>query len=71
MLYMMISCQYSFCASAGPGQLSCDRNSGKQFCTKVQRVVDLHQILAGSVVTFLEPLLNCQCRFKFWGCSYT
>ena len=19
----------------------------------------------------LEPLLNCQCCFKFWGCSYT
>ena len=29
------------------------------------------QILAGNVITFLEPLLNCQCHFKFWGWSYT
>ena len=34
-------------------------------------MVGLHQTLAGNVITFLEPLLNCQCRFKFWGCSYT
>ena len=34
-------------------------------------MVGLHQILAGNVITCLEPLLNCQCRFKFWGCSYS
>ena len=28
-------------------------------------MVGLHQILAGNVITFLEPLLNCQCHFKF------
>ena len=41
------------------------------FCTELRRVVGLHQILTGNVITFLEPLLNCQSRFKFWGCSYT
>ena len=35
--------------------------------TELRRVVGLHQILAGSVITCLEPLLNSQCRFKFWG----
>ena len=33
--------------------------------------VGLQQTLAGNVITCLEPLLNCQCCFKFWGCSYT
>ena len=28
-------------------------------------MVGLHQILAGNVITYLEPLLNCQCCFKF------
>ena len=28
-------------------------------------MVGLHQIVAGHVITCLEPLLNCQCRFKF------
>ena len=23
------------------------------------------------VITCLEPLLNCQCYFKFWGCTVT
>ena len=43
----------------------------KKFCTELRSVVGLHQILAGNVITFLEALLNCQCHFKFWGCSYT
>ena len=34
-------------------------------------MVGLHQILAGNVITCLEPLLNCQCYFKFWGCTVT
>ena len=34
---------------------------------ELRRVVGLHQILAGNVITCLEPLLNCQCHFKFWG----
>ena len=34
-------------------------------------MVGLHQILAVNVITFLDLLLNCQYRFKFWGCSYT
>ena len=38
---------------------------------ELRRVVGLHQILAGNVITCLEPLLNCQCHFKFWGCSYS
>ena len=25
----------------------------------------LHEILAANVITCLEPLLNCQCHFKF------
>ena len=28
-------------------------------------MVGLHHILAGNVITCLEPLLNCQCSFKF------
>ena len=28
------------------------------------------QILAGNIITCLEPLLKCQCRFKFLGCGY-
>jgi len=36
----------------------------------------LHQVLAGElcytfICTCLEPLLNCQCCFKFWGCGYS
>ena len=30
-------------------------------------MVGLHQILDDNVITFLEPLMNCQCGFKFWG----
>ena len=39
----------------------------KRFGTELRRVAGLHQILAGNVITCLEPLLdlNCQCRFKF------
>ena len=36
----------------------------KKFGTELQRVVGLHQILAGNVITRLEPLLNCQCCFS-------
>ena len=43
----------------------------KEFGTELQRVVGLHQILASNVITCLEPLLNCQCRFKVWVCGYT
>ena len=43
----------------------------KKFGTELRRVVGLHQILAGNDITCLEPLLNRQCRFKFWGCGYT
>ena len=32
----------------------------KEFGTEFRRVVDLHQILAGNVITCLEPLLNHQ-----------
>ena len=28
-------------------------------------MVGLQQILASNVITCLEPLLNCQCHFKF------
>ena len=42
----------------------------KKFGTEL-REVGLQQILAGSVITCLEPLLNCQCYFKFWGCTVT
>ena len=38
----------------------------KKFGMELRRVVGLHQILAGNVITCLEPLLNCQRRFKFW-----
>ena len=41
----------------------------KKFGMELRRVVGLHQILAGNVITCLEPLLNC--RFKFWCCGYT
>ena len=45
-------------------------NSGDQFKkkkarTELHRVVGLYQILVGNVITCLEPLLNCQCHFKF------
>ena len=42
---------------------------GKVYEHHIDKVlhVGLHQILAGNVVTCLEPLLICQCRFKFWG----
>ena len=40
----------------------------KRLCTELGRVGGLHQILAGNLITYLEPLLNCQCRFNFWGC---
>ena len=30
----------------------------KKFGTELQRVVGLHQILAGNVITCLEPLIN-------------
>ena len=33
-------------------------------------MVGLHQILAGNVITCLEPQLNCQCRF-FLGLRLT
>ena len=39
----------------------------KKFCTKLRRVVDLHQILAGNVITWLEPLLNLwSMPFQVW-----
>ena len=34
-------------------------------------MVGLHQILAGNVITFLEPLLNCQCPFLSSGVVVT
>ena len=34
----------------------------KKFCTELRRVVGLHRILDGDVITFLEALLNCQCH---------
>ena len=34
-----------------------------------RRVVGLHQTLAGNVITCLEPLLHCECCFKFWPCG--
>ena len=37
----------------------------------IQGVVGLYQILACIVITSLEPLLDCQCYFKFWCCGYT
>ena len=43
----------------------------KKFGTELRKVVGLHQTLAGNVITCLEPLLNFQCHFKFWGCGYT
>ena len=61
-----------FCATAGHS--SCDRNLGDWFqklVTELRRVVGLHQILAVNVITCLEPLLNCQCRLKYWYCGYT
>ena len=33
--------------------------------TELQRVVGLHQSLAGNVITCLGQLLNCQCHFSF------
>ena len=36
----------------------------KKFGTELQRVVGLHQILVGNVITCLEPLLNYQCRLS-------
>ena len=53
-------CWCSFCA----GQLSCDQKSG--------RARNLIQRVVGSSswhVTCLEPLLNCQCCFKFQDCG--
>ena len=55
-----------FCAAAGQSEIGF-----KMFGTELRIVVGLHQILAGNVITWLEPLLNCQCSFKFWGCGYT
>ena len=40
-----------------------------KFGTELRRVVGLHQILPGNVITCLEPQLNFQCRLKFWGCG--
>ena len=62
----MVSCQYSF-----RHVIEIQEMGFKKFGTELRRVVGLHQILAGNVITCLEPLQNCQCRFKFWGCSYT
>ena len=62
---MMISCQYSFCASAGRRHVIEIQEIGfKQFCTELRRVVGLHQILAGNVITFLEPLTKLSMLFQ-------
>ena len=51
---------------AAGGQWSCDRNFIRSvYCTELQKVVGLHQILVGEVITCLEPLLNYLSRFKF------
>ena len=42
----------------------------KEFGMELQRVVDLHQIIAGNDITCLEPLLKIvNAISKFWGCG--
>ena len=67
----MVSCQFSVLQLANHHVFEIQEIGFKYFGTELRRVVGLHQILAGNVTTCLEPLLNCQCCFKFWGCSYT
>ena len=35
---------------------------GEKLRAELRRVVGFYQILAGNVITCLEPLLNCQCH---------
>ena len=69
---MMVNCASItvFCASAG--QSSCDRNSGEWLQDVWYGAPESGWPSSDStsnVITCLEPLLNCQCRFKFWGCT--
>ena len=52
-----------FCAAAGPSLF--DRNSGDRFKKVSYEAPESDWPLAGSVIKCLEPLLNCQCSFKF------
>ena len=69
---MMVSCQYSFLCQLQ--LVSCVIEIQKIGFKKLGMElgeVSFHQIVASNVITRLEPLLNCPCRFKFWGCKYT
>ena len=56
--YISVNCKAMIVTAAG--QSSCDRQN------VWYGAPELHIIN-----TCLELLLNCQCRFKFWGCGYT
>ena len=64
---MMVSCQCSSlccCWSVVRPVIENQEIGFKKLGTDLQRVVGLHQSLAGNVITCLEQLLNGQCRFS-------
>ena len=58
----MVSWQYSFCAAAAWSV----ENQVLFYKVRYREWFALRQILAGNIITCLEPLLICQCNFKFW-----